>query len=121
MINSLGPSHYEPKDEIARKVVKTPIWSNSQTRREPTKNPTLENPGPGYYNQSQNSISIKQIKNLLASESAKHPPPEQGKVQNKLDQIQKSEHQAKLKSHVDQKHEVIQKRGPGMYNVFSGK
>lgn len=51
MIDSLGPSHYNPKLEVTNKSVKTPIWSRALGKREPAQNPTDPNPGPGHYNQ----------------------------------------------------------------------
>lgn len=50
MIDSLGPSHYNPKDQVLHQTVRTPIWSKSISKREPKKNPTDTNPGPGHYN-----------------------------------------------------------------------
>jgi hypothetical protein len=52
MINSLGPCHYEAKDQLVSRSTKTPIWSHSRSKRIcPPKPPTADNPGPGHYNQ----------------------------------------------------------------------
>ena len=47
MRDSVGPAHYDPKIEVVRKSVKTPVWSTSMTKR---RNACADNPGPGHYN-----------------------------------------------------------------------
>ena len=60
LINSVGPCHYSAKDEVISRSTKTPIWTHSRTKRVcPPKKASDENPGPGHYNQQQDSMSIK--------------------------------------------------------------
>ena len=51
MINSVGPTHYKPKEALVHKAVKGPVWKHSKSKRDPPKDLTEEFPGPGHYNQ----------------------------------------------------------------------
>lgn len=67
----LGPGHYNPKIEITKPKPqqKGNIWCKSKVNR--SESPTLKTksvPGPGEYNQYQNSIEIRQLENKLENE-----------------------------------------------------
>jgi hypothetical protein len=70
-IKSVGPAHYTPKITAIAPSKGCPApWSKSSTKRDTFTNHS-EVPGPGNYNQQHMSISVKQIQNMLLSETRK--------------------------------------------------
>lgn len=63
------------------------------------------------------SISIKQIKNLLSAETTAQPP-DFNNLTSKVNERQKYEHQVKREAHSFVKHEIENRRGPGMYETM---
>jgi hypothetical protein len=67
----VGPGSYDPLVSLIKKKPPSCGWSHYKTQRQKTLNSqVLLNPGPEKYNQQQNSIGMRMMKNIIKQENA---------------------------------------------------